>query len=104
MMTRARSLLCALVVSILLGHSGAWSQPAQLINGNRTHAGSTNYGLTTGSTTAYALTLNAAIPGYVDGMCFLLRIHVANTGDATLNVNGRGATPMRKWSSGAAVA
>jgi uncharacterized protein DUF5907 len=81
----------------------AWSQ-AQLINGNRTHAGATNYGPTTGSGTAYVLTLNAAIPGYVDGSCYLLRIHTPNTGDATLNVNGKGALPMRKFVSGVAVA
>jgi hypothetical protein len=77
----------------------AWSQ-AQLINGNRTHAGATNYGPTTGTGTAYVLTLNAAIPGYVDGSCYLLRIHTPNTGDATLNVNGKGAFPMRKFVSG----
>ena len=82
---------------------GSWGQ-AMLINGNRTHAGATNYGLTTGTGTAYLLTLNAAIPGYVDGSCYLLRIHTPNTGDATLNVNGKGATPLRKWVSGAAVA
>jgi uncharacterized protein DUF5907 len=81
----------------------AWSQ-AQLINGNRTHAGATNYGPTTGTGTAYILTLNAAIPGYVDGSCYLLRIHTPNTGDATLNVNGKGALPLRKFVGGVAVA
>jgi hypothetical protein len=80
----------------------AWGQ-AQLINGNRTHAGATNYGPTTGTGAAYILTLNAAIPGYVDGSCYLLRIHTPNTGDATLNVNGRGALPLRKHVGGVAI-
>lgn len=70
--------------------------PAQLINGNRTHAGATNYGLSTGTATAYVLTLNAAIPGYVEGACYLFKAHVANTGAATLNVNARGSKPFSK--------
>ena len=64
MITRAaRWRLCVLVLLLGLVPRVTWSQPAQLINGNRTHAGATNYGLTTGTALAYILTLNAAIPG-----------------------------------------
>ena len=78
---------------------GTWGQ-AQLINGHRTHAGATNYGITTGTSTAYVLTLNAAMPAYIDGTCFLVRTHVANTGPATLNVNGLGAKSLKKFVTG----
>jgi hypothetical protein len=80
-----------------------WAQ-TQVINGNRVQAGWVNYGQTTGTGTAYILTFTPALPGYVDGTCFLFRAHVANTGDATLNVNGKGAVPLRKWVGGSAVA
>lgn len=86
-----------LVLALLLSWSAlSWAQPAQLINGNRTHAGATNYGITTGTGTDYLLTLNAAIPGYVNGSCYLMQAHVANTGPATLNVNNRGARGLKK--------
>ena len=79
----------------------AWGQsPAQLVNGNRTHAGATNYGVTTGTTNTYILTLNKPIPGYADGSCYLLELHAANTGPATLNVNGKGAKSIFKYVSG----
>jgi Repeat of unknown function (DUF5907) len=93
--------LC-LLVGLLLSPALVWSQ-AQIINGNRVHAGWVNYGQTTGSGTAYVLTFNPPLPGYVDGQCFLFRAHVGNTGDTTLNVSGRGAIPLRKWSSGTGV-
>lgn len=94
--------LLALVLLALPGLS--WGQGAQVINGNRVHAGWVNYGVTTGTGAAYLLTFTPPLPGYVDGSCFLFRAHTANTGDVTLNVNGRGVVPLRKWSSGVAVA
>jgi collagen type I alpha len=97
-----RSLLWLVILLLLGAPRLGWSQ-AQLINGSRVIAGWINYGLTTGTGAAYVLTLSPALPGYVDGACFLFRAHTANTGAATLNINGRGATPLRKWSGGSAV-
>jgi Repeat of unknown function (DUF5907) len=94
--------ILSLALALVLPGRG-WAQ-TQLINGNRVQAGWVNYGLTTGTGTAYVLTFTPALPGYVDGTCFLFRAHVANTGDATLNVNAKGAVPLRKWVGGSAVA
>jgi uncharacterized protein DUF5907 len=80
----------------------SWAQ-TQVINGNRIQAGWINYGLTSGTGTAYTLTLTPPFPGYVDGTCFLFRAHIGNSGDATLNVNAKGAVPLRKWVGGTAV-
>ena len=40
------------------------------------------------------------MPAYIDGTCFLLRMHVANTGPATLNVNGLGPKVLKKFVTG----
>jgi hypothetical protein len=92
-----RSVLLLLVVPSLV-----WGQ-AQLINGNRVHAGWINYGTTAGTATAYTLSFTPAMPGYVPGQCFLLKAHVSNTGSATLNVQGLGAKTLKKLSGGALV-
>ena len=75
----------------------AWGQTS-VINGNRVHAGWTNYGTTAGTATAYTLTFTPAMPGYVAGQCFVFKPHVTNTGAATLNVQGLGAKPLTKRS------
>ncbi len=49
------------------------------------------YGVTVGSANTYALTLNPAPAAYVDGMGVVVKINAANTGAATINVNGQGA-------------
>ena len=97
MMHLGRYLLLCLVLPAL-----AWGQ-ASVINGNRVHAGWTNYGTTAGTATAYTLTFSPALPGYVQGQCFLLKPHVTNTGAATLNVQGKGALSLAKESSGSLV-
>jgi len=93
-------LRCLLV--LLLTTSVAWGQ-AQLINGSRVIVGWINAGVTSGSATAYTLTLSPPMPGYVTHQCYLLSPHVANTGAATLNVNGLGSKPFKKWSAGVLV-
>jgi hypothetical protein len=98
-----RCVLWTLTLFLLCSPARSWGQ-AQHVSGNRVQTGWLNYGLTTGTGTAYVLTFSPAIGGYVDGQCFLFRAHTANTGDASLNVNAKGAIAMRKWSSGAAVA
>ena len=54
------------------------------------------YAAATGSANAYAVTLDPAPTGYVDGMAVAVKINVDNTGASTLNVNGLGAKPIKK--------
>ena len=49
------------------------------------------YGITTGSANTYTLTLTPAPSAYTDGMGVVVKINVANTGAATINVNSLGA-------------
>jgi len=58
--------------------------------------GSPIYGASSGGTDTYAITLSPAPTGYVDGMTFNIKADVANTGAATLNVNGLGAIAINK--------
>src|SRR4029450_936096 len=92
-----------LLLGVLLALGGAlrpaWGQ-GQLIPGNRTLAGTLNAGPSTGTGTAYLLALNPPTPAYVVDQMFVFRAHTANTGPATLNVDGRGALPLKKWKAG----
>ncbi|REK68008.1 MAG: hypothetical protein C6P35_03295 [Cohnella sp.] len=54
------------------------------------------YGTTAGTGTAYTLTLSPAPTALVAGMRVTVKIHTANTGAATLNVNGLGAKSIKK--------
>jgi len=47
-------------------------------------------------TDAYAITLTPAVTAYVTGQVFHFKAGAANTGAATLNVNGLGAVPIKK--------
>ena len=94
--------LCQLLLLVLVLPSLAWGQ-SQIINGNRIHAGWINYGTTAGTATAYTLTFSPPLAGYVEGQCFLLKPHVTNTGEATLNVQAKGAKAILKKSSGSLV-
>lgn len=53
------------------------------------------YGVTSGSANAYTLTLNPALTAYAAGVCVAVKIHVANTGASTININGKGAKSIR---------
>ncbi|NGO64185.1 hypothetical protein G6N76_10900 [Rhizobium daejeonense] len=57
-------------------------------------SGGLNYGVLGGTANALAATLLSAPPALVDGLTVVLTIGVANTGAATLNVNGLGALPI----------
>ena len=72
-----------------------WGQ-AQVINGNRVHAGWINYGIDRRHGHRLYADLYACPPGYVTGQCFLFKPHLTNTGAATLNVQGLGAKALRK--------
>lgn len=49
-----------------------------------------------GSTDAYAVALDPAIVAYVTGLMVVFKANTANTGAATLNVNGKGAKTIKK--------
>lgn len=49
-----------------------------------------------GGTDAYAITLSPAITAYITGQSFTFKANTANTGAATLNVNGLGAKTIKK--------
>jgi hypothetical protein len=61
------------------------------------------YGATTNSGNAYSVTLNPAPAVLVAGLRATVRINAANTGAATINVNGLGVKPILK-SNGNALA
>ncbi|MCQ4363125.1 hypothetical protein KQR54_18675, partial [Mycobacterium gordonae] len=48
------------------------------------------YGTTAGSANTYTLTLSPALGAYAAGVAIAVMIHTANTGAATINVNGLG--------------
>ena len=51
---------------------------------------------TTGSANAYLLTTGLSLAAYVSGQSFLIKPNHANTGAATINVDGLGAKDLRK--------
>lgn len=79
-----------------------WAQT--LINGSRTIAGPVNYCSDAGSTDAYACSLSPAITAYVTGAIYHFRANTANTGAATLNLNGLGAKTIVKVAGGVTTA
>lgn len=61
-----------------------------------TQTGAEIYGLDASGTDAYAITLVPALAAYVTGMTVVFKAGTANTGAATLNVNGLGAKTIKK--------
>jgi hypothetical protein len=62
----------------------------------RYHRDISFYTATSGSATVYTLLTNATYPAHAAGMVFGIRMHVANTGSATLTVNALAAKPLRR--------
>jgi hypothetical protein len=54
------------------------------------------YATSTGAVNTYAITLSPAPTAYVAGQKFTFKANLANTGTATLNVNGLGAKTIKK--------
>ncbi|HEX2925679.1 MAG TPA: hypothetical protein VHP38_05405 [Ruminiclostridium sp.] len=52
------------------------------------------YAVTSGTANTYTANLNPAPSALIDGMGLVVKIHAANTGTSTLNVNGLGAKPI----------
>src|ERR1043166_8801122 len=84
----------------LLVPSLAWSG-GLLINGDRSISGRFNYCVAAGATNAYTCTISPGIgTSYRDGIFFTFKSNAANTGPATLNVNGIGAKAIKKRIAG----
>lgn len=49
------------------------------------------FGTTGGSANTYTLALSPPLTAYVEGVAVAVKIHAANTGSATININGLGA-------------
>lgn len=73
-------------------------------NGSPVQVGGTNFGGDAGSTDAYAITLNPALPGYATGACYSFTANTANTGAASLNINSLGAKTIVKVAGGVTTA
>lgn len=78
---------------ILALAASAFGQTA--VNGSRTIVGAVNYCADAGSTDAYACNLSPAITAYVPGACYLIKANTANTGAASLALNGLSAIPIK---------
>lgn len=53
------------------------------------------YGVTAGSVNTYTLALSPVLTAYTAGVCVAVRIHAANTGSSTININGLGARTIK---------
>jgi hypothetical protein len=53
------------------------------------------YGVTSGGTMAYTLTLIPSPTAYIDGMGIAIKMNAANTGASTINVNGLGTKALK---------
>lgn len=66
---------------------------------NNLETGVAYYGAASGSTNAYTVTLSPVPASYTSGMMVHMLAYAANTGAATINVNGLGAKAIRKEGS-----
>lgn len=62
------------------------------------------FSVTSGSGNAYVYTASQEFTEYASGMRFTFRSDRANTGNATINISGKGSVQLRKFSAGSAVA
>jgi hypothetical protein len=58
--------------------------------------GAHNFGIDAGSNDSYSITLSPAPSGYTQGMFVIFKANTANTGAASINVNGLGAKTIVK--------
>lgn len=70
------------------------------ISGNLVTVGHTNYCSDTGSTDAYACSLDYTVTTYITGARYTFRANTVNTGAATLNLNGIGAKAITRVAGG----
>ena len=72
------------------------SDAKDAVNVETLQKGSIRYAAATGSGGNYAIVLSPAVVGLTPGMCINFKANHANSGAATLNVNGLGAVPIKK--------
>lgn len=58
--------------------------------------GAIDYAVDTGTANNYAIALNPALTGYIEGMPIHFKAATTNTGASTLNINGLGAKPIKR--------
>ena len=68
----------------------------QLAGVKQVQSGYYQYALSSGNANQYQVSLDPAPAAYTEGMTVFFRAHAANTGSATLNVNGLGPIPLKK--------
>lgn len=69
----------------------------QIANMNVLHTVANNrYATTSGTANAYTVVFSPAPTSYSDGLCITVKIHAANTGNCTINVNSMGARAIRR--------
>lgn len=61
------------------------------------------FAVTGGTGNSYTMTASQDFTAYASGMRFTFRANRANTGNATINISGRGAVQLRKFSGGSSV-
>ena len=70
------------------------------INGSRVIEGTLNFCSDAGANDTYTCSLSPAITAYTTGAIYAFKANTANTGAATINLNGLGAKTIKKMSSG----
>ena len=90
---------CVLLLSVILVVTPVLGQN-QLVNGGMIVVGPINGCDATGSPNAYVCTFDPAITEYNANVTYIFSANAANTGPATLNINGVGATPITKMTGG----
>ena len=70
--------------------------PTDAVNVKTIQDGRLLFGVASGSNNAFEVDLEPAVAAYVPGMVLHFQANHAVTGDATLEVNGLGAIPVRK--------
>lgn len=95
-MKTMRLILAAVLLLAGMVPAGAQTK----INGSRVLEGTLNYCESAAGNDTYACSLSPAIVGYVTGGIYHFKADVANTGAATLNLNGLGAKTIKKVAGG----
>jgi hypothetical protein len=96
-MQRLSAVLLVLCVWILSSLRPVMAQmPSTLVNGAQVIVGHVNYCEPVGATDAYACNLLELLLEYNTGTFYAFKADVANTGPASLNLNGIGMRPLKK--------
>lgn len=85
-----------LLALLLLAWCASAAGQGALIPGNRTLVGTLNYCADVGASDAYACQIVPALPVYLAGACYTFKANTANTGPATLALNGLSALALKK--------